>query len=310
MIFNWGTKKTHSHTESIPKKALSQWFKSLWRGKTLDESLLKSLKESLLLADFGVSTTQSILDALQQQLSNNATPEHVRETLVAILTQKLQPSNISPYSPKNTPEIVLLVGVNGAGKTTTAARIAYYFSKQHKRIILAAGDTFRAAAIDQLQAWGKRLDIPVIAQNPGSDSASVLFDAYESVLTQQRDLLIADTAGRMHNHTNLMHELNKIIRVLGKKNPKAPHETWLVLDATVGQNGLQQALSFHEHVPLTGLVLTKMDGSAKGGIVFALSDKLNIPIRFVGVGEKEADLIPFNIKEFIEKLIPPLEELA
>ena len=193
--------------------------------------------------------------------------------------------------------------MNGSGKTTSIGRIGHHLKENGKKVIMAAGDTFRAAAIEQLQAWGEKINTPVVAQPQGSDSASVLFDAMQKAKSDNFDILLGDTAGRLHNKTNLMHELAKVKKVIQKQDSRAPHETWLVIDATVGQNGLKQAEEFKKSVDITGVILTKLDGTAKGGIIFPISKQLGLPVRFIGVGEKETDLLPFNKKTFIDALL-------
>ena len=200
------------------------------------------------------------------------------------------------------PFVILVVGINGAGKTTTIGKLAKLFQSEGKSVMLAAGDTFRAAAVEQLQVWGERNDIPVIAQKTGSDAASVVYDAYQSAIAKKIDILIADTAGRLHTQDNLMQELEKIKRVLKKHNEEAPHETLLVIDGGSGQNAVQQAKEFHKSINLSGLAITKLDGTAKGGVLFSISDALKLPIRFIGVGEAIEDLKPFNSKDFVDAL--------
>lgn len=277
--------------------------------KTIDDALLEELETLLLSADVGVEASQQILDHLTQQVSRKelTNPESLitalQQQLLAILSPCQQPLTISA-----TPFIILVVGVNGVGKTTTIAKLAHYYQSQGKKVMLAAGDTFRAAAIEQLQTWGERNDVPVIAQHPGADSASVIFDALQAATARNYDILIADTAGRLHTQTNLMAELQKIKRVMTKLNPNAPHETLLVIDAGTGQNALNQAKEFHDAIGLSGMTLTKLDGTAKGGIIFALAQKMQLPIRFIAVGEQIEDLKPFDAEEFVTALFQTEDE--
>ncbi len=272
--------------------------------KEIDESLLEELEELLLSADIGISVTQGILTSLSAQLKRKelkdgpalwqALQVHLQELLLPV-TQPLQiDSSTEPF-------VILMVGVNGAGKTTTIGKLAKHFQAENKKVMLAAGDTFRAAAVEQLQVWGERNDITVMSNAKG-DPASLMFDAMQAAKARGIDVLIADTAGRLHTQQNLMEELKKIKRVMSKCSPTAPHEVLLVLDASIGQNALNQALQFKEAVGVSGLVVTKLDGTAKGGIVFAIAEKLAIPIRFIGVGEGIDDLRSFNGQDFVEAL--------
>ena len=274
--------------------------------KKIDASTQEALMRVLLTSDVGLETAEFIIEETQKKLrySDDATVDSaLRETLTTLLA----PSATHWELPVDSPAVILFVGVNGSGKTTTIGRIGYAFQKAGKRVLLAAGDTFRAAAIEQIQAWGKRIDSPVVAQKQGADSAAVLFEAMHTAQSDQVDVLLGDTAGRLHNQTNLMHELTKVKKVIKKQKESAPHEVWLVLDATVGQNGLKQAQAFKEAVGVTGVILTKLDGSAKGGIIFSVSQQLNLPIRFIGIGEKETDLIPFNVSGFVDALLEPID---
>ncbi len=271
--------------------------------KTIDAGLFDTLETALLSADVGITTTTAVLQQLSQQVERDALKDPV--LLLARLKQQL----IDLLSPCCQPLLLedslfslLMVGVNGAGKTTSIAKIAHYFQQQQKKIVLAAGDTFRAAAIEQLQVWGKRHHVPVIAQQSGSDSASVIYDALAAAMARNADLLIADTAGRLHTQAHLMDELRKIKRVMAKLDQNAPCETMLVLDAGTGQNGLMQAKQFNEAIGIDSLTLTKLDGTAKGGVIFAIADQLKLPIRFIGVGEASEDLRPFNAEEFVQAL--------
>ena len=274
--------------------------------KKIDASTQEALMRVLLTSDVGLETAEFIIEETQKKLrySDDATVDSaLRETLTTLLA----PSATHWELPVDSPAVILFVGVNGSGKTTTIGRIGHAFQKAGKRVLLAAGDTFRAAAIEQLLAWGKRIDSPVVAQKQGADSAAVLFEAMHTAQSDQVDILLGDTAGRLHNQTNLMHELTKVKKVIKKQKESAPHEVWLVLDATVGQNGLKQAQAFKEAVGVTGVILTKLDGSAKGGIIFSVSQQLNLPIRFIGIGEKETDLIPFNVSGFVDALLEPID---
>ena len=273
--------------------------------KTIDADLLEDIEMQLLTADLGIDATARVISALTTKLKRKQLTDS--ETLMSELRAELRallgectaplviPANTKPY-------VILVVGVNGVGKTTTIGKLARRFKQENRKVMLAAGDTFRAAAVEQLQAWGDRNEVPVVAQSSGSDSASVIFDAYQAAKARGMDVLIADTAGRLQNKTNLMQELEKIVRVLKKQDPALPHEVMLVLDATTGQNALSQAKSFNDSVSLTGLCLTKLDGTAKGGMVFAIAHALKLPIRFIGIGEQAEDLRPFDADDFVAAL--------
>jgi len=266
----------------------------------LDQQTLEDLETTLLTADVGVNVTKKIITNLKQNLTTDNWQQVLKQQLQDLLEPISKPLEINQ---NQQPYVILVVGINGAGKTTSIGKLAYILKKQGKKVMLAAGDTFRAAAVEQLQQWGSENEVPVIAQHTGADSASVIFDALSAAKARGIDVLIADTAGRLHTKDNLMAELQKVRRVLSKIDPNAPHEVLLVLDAGVGQNALNQVEQFKITVGVTGLALTKLDGTAKGGIVFALAEKFNLPIRFIGVGEKITDLRPFNAQEFIEALI-------
>lgn len=274
--------------------------------KEISQELLDELETILITADLGIATTQNVLKQLadgleRKQLSNgDAVYDALKAQLQSILTQN-NPL-LTAQTEDHSPFVILMVGVNGAGKTTTIGKLAKQFQQQGKKVMLAAGDTFRAAAVEQLQVWGARNDIPVIAQHTGADSASVVFDALQAAKARKIDVLIADTAGRLHTQGNLMDELKKVKRVLQKLCPQAPHETMLILDASIGQNALIQARQFHEAVGLTGITMTKLDGTAKGGILFAIADELGIPFRYIGIGEGIEDLRPFNAEQFVGAL--------
>ena len=287
------------------RKNLGGGLFDLFRGKQIDDELFEELETHLLLADVGVETTMKIIDSLtksasRKQLKNaEALYELLKIELKKIIEDVSQPLEI----PENDgPFVMLMVGVNGVGKTTTIGKLAKQFQAEGKSVMLAAGDTFRAAAVEQLQVWGERNDIPVIAQHTGADSASVIFDAISAAKARKIDILIADTAGRLQNKTHLMEELKKVVRVMKKLDVNAPHEVMLTLDAGTGQNALSQTKLFNEAVGLTGLTLTKLDGTAKGGVIFAVADKHSIPIRYLGVGEGIDDLRPFNSDDFIDAL--------
>ncbi|BCO32638.1 hypothetical protein TspCOW1_27410 [Thiohalobacter sp. COW1] len=273
--------------------------------RQIDDELLEELETQLLVADVGVEATQDIIQDLTRRVARkqltdaDALLTALREDMAAIL----EPVNVPLQIPQaDTPYVILMVGVNGVGKTTTIGKLARRLQDEGRSVMLAAGDTFRAAAVEQLQVWGERNEIPVIAQQHGADSAAVIFDALQSARARGADVLIADTAGRLHTQSNLMEELKKVKRVLAKLDPAAPHEVMLVVDAGTGQNALNQAQQFHEAVGVTGLTLTKLDGTAKGGIIFAIARRLGVPIRFIGVGEKIEDLRPFEAGEFVAAL--------
>ncbi|GIU01717.1 signal recognition particle-docking protein FtsY [Shewanella morhuae] len=280
-------------------------FIGLFRGKKINDDLFEELEEQLLIADVGVETTTRLIKNLTEHASRKQLKdaEALYELLRDELQKTLDPVAI-PLVPDNAngPFVILMVGVNGVGKTTTIGKMAKQYQSQGKSVMLAAGDTFRAAAVEQLQVWGQRNDITVIAQHTGADSASVLFDALQAAKARKVDVLIADTAGRLQNKAHLMEELKKVVRVMKKLDPDTPHEVMLTLDASTGQNAISQAQLFQEAVGVTGITISKLDGTAKGGVVFAIADKFNIPIRYIGVGEQIDDLRPFNSKEFIDAL--------
>jgi fused signal recognition particle receptor len=274
--------------------------------KTIDQNTLDDLETSLLSADVGVEATTEIIDDLQARLSRKALTnvDALQLALSDHMLEILRPCEQElDVDTAKKPFVILVVGINGAGKTTSIGKLAHYFQKQGKSVMLAAGDTFRAAAVEQLKEWGSRNKVPVVAQATGADAASVIFDAVQSGQSKQTDVVIADTAGRLHTQINLMDELAKIKRVMAKLDPESPHETLLIMDAGFGQNALQQAEQFHKALGLTGLAVTKLDGTAKGGILFAIARKLGIPIRFIGVGEGIEDLRPFHAREFVSALL-------
>ncbi|MCK7458816.1 signal recognition particle-docking protein FtsY [Idiomarina aminovorans] len=277
----------------------------VFRGKKIDDDLFEELETQLLMADLGVATTTKIIDNLTKQADRKQLKdaEALYELLQEQLAEILKPVDKRLEIPESdSPYVILMTGVNGVGKTTTIGKLAKQFKAEGKSVMLAAGDTFRAAAVEQLQVWGERNDIPVIAQHTGADSASVLYDALQAAKARDVDVLIADTAGRLQNKANLMEELKKLVRVMKKLDPEAPHEVMLTLDAGTGQNAMSQAKLFTEAVGVSGIVMTKLDGTAKGGVIFAVADQFAIPIRYIGVGESLEDLRPFVAKDFIAAL--------
>ena len=287
--------------------SLTEGMSSLVLGKKkIDEDVLEELETRLLMADVGMEATQRIITDLTQRSSRNelndvdALMAALNEEMVKILKPVSKPLDLDDI---DGPAVVLMVGINGAGKTTTIGKLAKQFQNDGKSVMLAAGDTFRAAAVEQLQVWGERNDIPVVAQGTGADSASVIYDAMESARAKNIDILLADTAGRLHTQTNLMEELKKVKRVMQKINPDAPHEIMLIVDASIGQNALAQAKEFDAALGLTGITVTKLDGTAKGGILFAMAEKTGIPVRFIGVGESIDDLQEFDAYEFTGALL-------
>ncbi|WOJ97505.1 signal recognition particle-docking protein FtsY [Congregibacter brevis] len=285
--------------------SLASGFGNLFLGrKTIDAQLLEELESQLLIADVGIEATSEIISRLTDRVSRKelADPEALMQSLRDELQSILLPCEKNLDVSTGAPFVILMVGVNGVGKTTTIGKLARRFQEEGRSVMLAAGDTFRAAAVEQLQHWGERHNVPVIAQHTGADSASVIYDALQAATARGVDVLIADTAGRLSNKSHLMDELSKVVRVMGKLNPDAPHEVMLVLDAGTGQNALAQAAQFRDAVGVTGLTLTKLDGTAKGGVIFAIAKRLGLPIRFIGVGESALDLRPFVAEEFIQAL--------
>ena len=286
---------------SRTRQALFNDITELFKHSINLEIALEELEMRLLMADAGVEATREIINELGQTGKDK---EGIVNELRRILSGKLQahakPLDIDMLP---SPAMILIVGVNGAGKTTTIGKLAHRFQNQGKKVILAAGDTFRAAAVEQLRVWGERHGVPVIAQETGADSASVIYDAFAAARARNMDVLIADTAGRLHNKSDLMEELTKIKRVLRKIDADAPHETLLILDAGTGQNAVSQVREFHNALGITGLALTKLDGTAKGGILFALARRFDIPVRYIGIGEQAGDLHDFNAVEFVESLL-------
>lgn len=296
--FKEGLSRTrHSFTDGLANVFLGK--------KQIDEALLEELEEVLITADVGSETTRKIIQALTDQVKRKQLNDltALSQALQANLKNQLRPYQQTLEFPEAVkPFVILMVGVNGTGKTTTIGKLAKKLKDEGKRVLLAAGDTFRAAAIEQLQSWGERNDIPVIAQQAGADSASVIFDALQAAKSRGVDVLIADTAGRLHTQAQLMDELKKVVRVIKKLDEHAPHEVMLVLDAGIGQNALVQAQKFHEAVGVTSVTLTKLDGTAKGGIIFNIANTLKLPIRFVGLGEGIDDLRPFDADTFVDAL--------
>jgi fused signal recognition particle receptor len=286
------------------RKNFSNGLANLVLGKKeIDAQLLESLETLLLTADIGIESTDYLLKKIADRVSRKqlADPAALSDALKEEMVMMLKPFE-SPLIIDKKPFVILMVGINGAGKTTSIAKIAHYYLKQGKSVMLAAGDTFRAAAIDQLQVWGERNEVTVVAQQPGADSASVIYDALQSANARGIDILIADTAGRLHTQAHLMNELKKIKRVMQKMNQDAPHETMLIVDAGIGQNALNQAREFNEAIGLNSISVTKLDGTAKGGMVFAITQHTQLPIRFIGVGEQMDDLKPFVANDFVDAL--------
>lgn len=300
-------------TEAAIQRTKRSWFgrlTSVFRGASVDEALWEQLEEILIGADTGVQVTMSLLDRVRA--SKPRTADEVREALRRELVALLERPAAIPRGrlwgnvegePPPSPALVLVVGVNGTGKTTAIGRLGYLYQQQGARVVCAAGDTYRAAAIEQLQAWGRRLSIDVIAHQQGGDAAAVAFDAIEAARARAADIVLVDTAGRLHNKQNLMDELSKVRRVIERGLGRAPDEVLLVLDATTGQNGMAQARAFTESVEVTGVMLTKLDGTAKGGIVFAIAEELGLPVRFIGTGQEPGDIAPFEAASFVDALL-------
>jgi fused signal recognition particle receptor len=280
----------------------------LIRGATaIDEELIEEIETTLLTADMGVAATTRIIDRLREGVRQGivSEPSQVLPAVQAELYDLIEPcEQFLAVDPEKKPFVILMVGVNGVGKTTTIGKLARRYLDEGKSVMLAAGDTFRAAAVEQLKAWGERNQVPVVAQKSGADTAAVIYDALHSAKSRGVDVLIADTAGRLHTQGHLMNELTKVRRVMQKIDPEAPHETMLVVDAGTGQNALAQARQFNEAVPLSGITVTKLDGTARGGVMFAIAAELEIPIRFIGVGETAADLRPFDAGTFVHAILP------
>ena len=312
-------KKRHTENTSSEKKSkptlrerltksrekIGDSLSSLLLGKkSIDDDLLEELETILISADIGLKTTDQVIESVRQKSSRKDLSDPsslynlVKEELLSIIVEDNEMSEINAK-----PFVILVVGVNGAGKTTSIGKLAKSFQQAGKTVMLAAADTYRAAAVEQLKVWGERNDVPVVAQSTGSDAASVIFDAYDSAKAKGIDILIADTAGRLHTQKNLMQELEKIDRVIKKQDPEAPHETMLVVDGTAGQNALNQAIDFNKLLNITGITITKLDGTAKGGVLFSISNELKLPIRFIGVGEGIDDLRVFNAKKFVDAIL-------
>ena len=307
------TENTSSENKSKPtlrerltksREKIGDSLSSLLLGKKyIDDDLLEELETILISADIGLKTTDQVIESVRQKSSRKDLSDPsslynlVKEELLSIIVEDNEMSEINAK-----PFVILVVGVNGAGKTTSIGKLAKSFQQAGKTVMLAAADTYRAAAVEQLKVWGERNDVPVVAQSTGSDAASVIFDAYDSAKAKGIDILIADTAGRLHTQKNLMQELEKIDRVIKKQDPQAPHETMLVVDGTAGQNALNQAIDFNKLLNITGITITKLDGTAKGGVLFSISNELKLPIRFIGVGEGIDDLRVFNAKKFVDAI--------
>ena len=307
------TENTSSENKSKPtlrerltksREKIGDSLSSLLLGKkSIDDDLLEELETILISADIGLKTTDQVIESVRQKSSRKDLSDPsslynlVKEELLSIIVEDNEISEINAK-----PFVILVVGVNGAGKTTSIGKLAKSFQQAGKTVMLAAADTYRAAAVEQLKVWGERNDVPVVAQSTGSDAASVIFDAYDSAKAKGIDILIADTAGRLHTQKNLMQELEKIDRVIKKQDPQAPHETMLVVDGTAGQNALNQAIDFNKLLNITGITITKLDGTAKGGVLFSISNELKLPIRFIGVGEGIDDLRVFNAKKFVDAI--------
>ena len=299
---------------SSTKAQLVEQIEVIVEGKTtIDQAVLDNLEVTLLAGDIGVKTTHEILARLREQVARRRLQEPrqlraaLEEEILVVLEDSTAKSGSAPSPavrkpPAGQPEVIFVVGVNGVGKTTTIAKLAHYFRQRNRRPLLCAADTFRAAANEQLEVWAGRLGIEIIMQKPGADPSAVLFDSLAAAKKRNDDLVIVDTAGRLHTKYNLMAELQKMCRIAGREVPGAPHQVLLIIDATTGQNGLQQARQFTDHAGTTGIVLTKLDGTAKGGVVVAIARELGLPIQFVGIGEKIEDLLPFNPREFVESL--------
>ncbi|MBQ2380950.1 MAG: signal recognition particle-docking protein FtsY [Succinivibrio sp.] len=289
------------------RENLSYGLSALVKGRKIDDDLYDDLETSLLTADLGVETTQKVIEKLKKESKlrelhdASALKDNLKNILNEILKDCAEPLNIEKNT--NMPYVILMVGVNGAGKTTTIGKLASKFKAQGLKVMLAAGDTFRAAAVEQLKSWGERCNIPVVSQPTGSDSASVIYDALSSAIAHKADVLICDTAGRLQNKDNLMEELKKITRVMKKHSESVPNEVMLVLDSTTGQNAISQMKIFSQAVNVTGITLTKLDGTAKGGIIFALSDQFKVPVRYIGIGEKVEDLREFDSESFVDALV-------
>ena len=303
-LFSKSTKKLQSGL-SATKKAFTERLKKVVLGKSrVDADFLEELEEILITSDVGVATTEKIINRLEKRVAKDKfiKAEELDQLLYEEILNLFTDKNPKQVTAQDGLQVILVVGVNGAGKTTTVGKLAHQYSQQGKKVMLAAGDTFRAGAVDQLRLWSERVQVPFVSLQEGSDPASVAFTAVERAKKEQVDLLFIDTAGRLHNNTNLMHELSKIERVVKKIMPEAPHQTLLVLDGGTGQNAYMQAKLFAEATSISGLILTKLDGTAKGGVVIGISDELDVPIHYIGVGEGKDDLIKFETKAFLDSL--------
>ena len=303
-LFSKSTKKLQSGL-SATKKAFTERLKKVVLGKSrVDADFLEELEEILITSDVGVATTEKIINRLEKRVAKDKfiKAEELDQLLYEEILNLFTENNSKQVTAQDGLQVILVVGVNGAGKTTTVGKLAHQYSQQGKKVMLAAGDTFRAGAVDQLRLWSERVQVPFVSLQEGSDPASVAFTAVERAKKEQVDLLFIDTAGRLHNNTNLMHELSKIERVVKKIMPEAPHQTLLVLDGGTGQNAYMQAKLFTEATAISGLILTKLDGTAKGGVVIGISDELDVPIHYIGVGEGKDDLIKFETKTFLDLL--------
>ncbi|MCG5513321.1 signal recognition particle-docking protein FtsY [Ectothiorhodospira shaposhnikovii] len=309
-----GEETSKSGLFSRLRKGLSKTSSTLTEGmaglvlgkKTIDDELLEELETRLLMADVGIEATETILEGLTRRVARKELKdaEALVKALEAAMVDVLKPvQKPLAIDAGKKPYVILVLGINGAGKTTTIGKLTHHLRRQGKSVMLAAGDTFRAAAVEQLQTWGERNQATVIAQGQGADSASVIFDAWQAAKARGMDVLIADTAGRLHTQSNLMDELKKVKRVIQRQAPDAPHEVLLVVDAGTGQNALNQAREFHQAMDLTGIAVTKLDGTAKGGILFAIAERVGVPVRFIGVGEKIEDLREFNAEDFARALL-------
>ena len=288
---------------SKTRNSFQNSMSSLFQGKKIDDTTLESLHETLFRSDIGVATADKLVAHVNSSLKGkNSSWEEVKAELHKAANEIMSTTSHPLNTPSDGPQVILVVGVNGVGKTTSIGKLAAHFMSQDKTVLLCAADTFRAAAIDQLKVWGERLGTKVIAHQQGSDPAAVAYDGVKAAMARKSDVLIIDTAGRLHSKNDLMQELNKIKRVIGKDLPGAPHETWLVIDATTGQNAFQQVKAFDEVAKLTGVIVTKLDGTAKGGVIIGISDQFKHPIRYIGVGEKASDLREFNTKDYLDSL--------
>ncbi|MCX8019422.1 MAG: signal recognition particle-docking protein FtsY [Chitinophagaceae bacterium] len=309
----FGKKEKESLDEGL-KKTRQNFFEKISRaiaGKSrIDEEVLNRLEEELIGADVGIETTMKIIEQIEKRVAKEK--YFNTDELYALLKQEIAAALVTPDPNRYydfaselpaKPFVILVVGVNGVGKTTTIGKLAYHFRQAGKQVVLGAADTFRAAAVEQLTIWSERAGVPIVKQTTGSDPAAVAYDTVQSAIARNADVVLIDTAGRLHNKTHLMQELSKIKKVIGKSLPGAPHEVLLVLDGSTGQNALEQARQFTGATDVTGMVITKLDGTAKGGIVIAVSRELRIPVKFIGVGEKTEDLLPFHKEEFVESLL-------